>query len=126
MSTTIRIDKWLWAARFFKTRSLASHALDLGRILHNQQKAKPAQTLKLGDTIEIHNADQIWVIVVLKLQDQRGSASIAQTMYQETPESLLKRQQNAEKRRLEPEPAAEMKQKPTKRQRQQRQAAFES
>lgn len=117
MSNTIRLDKWLWAARFFKTRSLASHAVDLGRVLLNEQKTKPAHAVKLGDLIEIHQAEQIWLVEVLQLLDVRGSAPIAQTMYAETPESQKQRQQQVEKRRYQNEPSALISQRPTKRQR---------
>lgn len=119
MSDDVRIDKWLWAARFFKTRSLATHALDLGRVLKNQQKIKPAHGVKLGDVIEIHLAEQIWEIEVLKSSDVRGSASVAQTMYRETQASTEKRALAVEKRKFQPEPSAALAGRPTKRQRRQ-------
>ena len=119
MSDDVRIDKWLWAARFFKTRSLATHALDLGRVLQNQQKIKPAHGVKLGDVIEIHLAEQIWEIEVLKSSDVRGSASVAQTMYRETQASTEKRALAVEKRKFQPEPSAALAGRPTKRQRRQ-------
>lgn len=119
MSDDVRIDKWLWAARFFKTRSLATHALDLGRVLQNQQKIKPAHGVKLGDVIEIHLAEQIWEIEVLKSSDVRGSASVAQTMYRETQASAEKRALAVEKRKFQPEPSAALAGRPTKRQRRQ-------
>lgn len=114
-----RIDKWLWAARFFKTRSLASNAVELGRVLQNEQRVKPAHALKIGDLLEIHHAEQVWTIEVIRILDVRGAASIAQTMYAETAESIAKRQQRAEHRRLHAEPAAQLQQRPTKRQRRQ-------
>lgn len=114
-----RIDKWLWAARFFKTRSLASNAVELGRVLQNEQRVKPAHAVKVGDLLEIHHAEQVWTIEVLRILDVRGAASIAQTMYAETAESIAKRQQRAEHRRLHTEPAAQLQQRPTKRQRRQ-------
>ena len=114
-----RIDKWLWAARFFKTRSLASQAVELGRVLQNQQRIKPAHAVKIGDLLEIHHADQIWQVEVCRILDVRGSASIAQTMYAETAESSEKRRQKAELRRFQTEPAAHLPQRPTKRQRRQ-------
>lgn len=116
---TTRIDKWLWAARFFKTRSLASNAVELGRVLQNELRVKPAHAVKIGDLLEIHHADQIWQIEVVKIIEVRGSASIAQTMYVETAESIAKRQQKAELRRFQTEPAAQLQQRPTKRQRRQ-------
>jgi ribosome-associated heat shock protein Hsp15 len=119
MSDDIRIDKWLWAARFFKTRSLAINAVDLGRVLQNQQRIKPAHGVKLGDFIEVHHADQVWEVEVLRLLEVRGSASIAQTMYQETVASAEKRALVAETRKFQPEPAAGLVGRPTKRQRRQ-------
>lgn len=119
MSDDIRIDKWLWAARFFKTRSLATNALDLGRVLQNQQRVKPAHGVKLGDFIEVHHAEQVWEVEVLRLLETRGSASIAQTMYQETMASAEKRALVNEKRKFQPEPAAGLVGRPTKRQRRQ-------
>ena len=119
MSDDIRIDKWLWAARFFKTRSLATNAVDLGRVLQNQQRIKPAHNLKLGDVIEVHHADQVWEVEVLRVLEVRGSASIAQTMYQETVASAEKRALAIEKRKFQPEPSASLVGRPTKRQRRQ-------
>ncbi|QJQ06955.1 RNA-binding S4 domain-containing protein [Undibacterium piscinae] len=119
MSENIRIDKWLWAARFFKTRSLATHAVDLGRVLQNQQRVKPAHTVKLGDLIEVHQGDQVWQITVVRILDVRGSASVAQTMYQETEESIAKRVLAAENKKLYQEPGAVLARRPTKRERRQ-------
>jgi ribosome-associated heat shock protein Hsp15 len=124
MSEHLRIDKWLWAARFFKTRSLATNAVDLGRVLQNEQRIKPAHAVKIGDLIQIHIAEQIWHVEVLRLLEVRGSASVAQTMYQETPESLAKRQQLAENRRFQHEPSAQLSERPTKRQRRKLDAIF--
>lgn len=120
-STTIstRLDKWLWAARFFKTRSLATNAIELGRVLQNEQRVKPAHAVKVGDTLEIHHAEQIWTIEVLRILEVRGSATIAQTMYLESEASIAKRQQRAEHRRLHTEPAAQLLHRPTKKQRRQ-------
>lgn len=119
LTTSLRIDKWLWAARFFKTRSLACNAVELGRVLQNEQRVKPAHNLKVGDLLEIHQADQIWGVEVIKLSDVRGSATVAQTLYAETAESQLRRQQRAENRRYQQEPAAQISERPTKRQRRQ-------
>jgi ribosome-associated heat shock protein Hsp15 len=117
--TATRIDKWLWAARFFKTRSLATNAVELGRVLQNEERVKPAHAVKVGDVLEIHHAEQVWTIEVVRILEVRGAASIAQTMYAETAESITKRQQRAEHRRLHTEPAAQLQQRPTKRQRRQ-------
>lgn len=117
--TNTRIDKWLWAARFFKTRSLATNAVELGRVLQNEQRIKPAHAVRVGDMLEIHHAEQIWQVEVLRILEVRGSATIAQTMYAETAASIAKRQQKSEQKRLHTEPAANLQQRPTKRQRRQ-------
>jgi ribosome-associated heat shock protein Hsp15 len=107
MSESIRIDKWLWAARFFKTRSLASNAVDLGRILHNEVKVKPARLIKVGDIIQVQKDDVEWTIEVMRILENRGNAAIAQTMYEETSDSVKARLLSAEKRKFEPEPSAQ-------------------
>lgn len=117
--TTVRLDKWLWASRFFKTRSLATHEIELGRILCNELKVKPAHAVKVGDLLSIHKEQQVWEVEVLRLLEVRGSASIAQTMYAETTASLKNRQQQAEQRRFQTEPGALLKERPSKRQRRQ-------
>ncbi len=119
MSDSARIDKWLWAARFFKTRSLATQAVELGRVLQNQQRIKPAHAVKLGDMIEIHQAEQVWQLQVTRILDVRGSATMAQTMYAETAASVLQRAQATENKKYQQEPAASMTRKPTKRERRQ-------
>lgn len=119
MSDNVRIDKWLWAARFFKTRTLATHAVELGRVSQNALRVKPSHTVKLGDLIEIHQAEQVWQIEVLRLLEVRGSASVAQTMYQETAESAAKRALVVESKKLYQEPGAILARRPTKRERRQ-------
>ena len=116
--TGIRLDKWLWAARFFKTRALATAACDAGRVSCNAQPAKPSRNLKLNDLLQIRNEAGDFEIHVLALSDNRGSAAIAQTLYAETDVSKLGRQQAAEARKLNPElfPAAS-RGKPSKRDR---------
>jgi ribosome-associated heat shock protein Hsp15 len=84
---TVRIDKWLWAARFFKTRALASKACDLGRILFNGQTAKPAREIHVGDRLKITNEGGDFNVEVLQLSEVRGPAAVAQTLYRETDES---------------------------------------
>lgn len=81
---SVRIDKWLWAARFFKTRALASKACDLGRVLYNGLRAKPAREVKVGDRLRIENEGGIWEIDVLLLNEMRGPSAVAQTLYLET------------------------------------------
>jgi ribosome-associated heat shock protein Hsp15 len=95
-----RIDKWLWAARFFKTRELASKACEMGRIESNGVRAKPAREVRIGDMLRIKNEAAEWEIEVLALSRQRGSASIAQTLYRETEASIELRRNAAEERRL--------------------------
>ena len=82
--TSVRIDKWLWAARFFKTRALASRACDLGRILSKGQPAKPAREVHVGDMLRVTNEGGDFEIEVLLLSEVRGPASVAQTLYRET------------------------------------------
>jgi ribosome-associated heat shock protein Hsp15 len=98
--TGTRIDKWLWAARFFKTREQASKACELQRVLSNQQPAKPAREVRIGDMLHIKNEGGEFDVEVLALSQQRGSASIAQTLYRETDESKEARRKAAEERKL--------------------------
>src|ERR1700728_4147940 len=85
--TSVRMDKWLWAARFFKTRSLAARACELGRIQSNGQPAKAARDVRIGDMLRVTNEGGEFHIEVLLLGEVRGPASVAQTMYRETDES---------------------------------------
>jgi ribosome-associated heat shock protein Hsp15 len=95
-----RIDKWLWAARFFKTRELASKACEMNRVESNGLRAKPAREVRLGDMLQIKNEGGEWQVEVLALSHQRGSAAIAQTLYRETEQSIEARRKAAEERRL--------------------------
>ncbi len=115
----MRLDKWLWASRFFKTRSLASDAVDGGKVKLNGSTTKPAKDVKIGDRLYIHAGEQDWEIVVLGLNEQRRPASEAQLLYQETPDSVQRRARAAELRTLAPVPPPEQKGRPTKRDRQQ-------
>jgi ribosome-associated heat shock protein Hsp15 len=90
--TSVRIDKWLWAARFFKTRSLASRACDLGRIQSNAQPAKAAREVRIGDMLRVTNEGGDFEVEVLQLSDTRGPAAVAQTLYRETDASRTLRQ----------------------------------
>jgi ribosome-associated heat shock protein Hsp15 len=114
---TTRIDKWLWAARFFKTRSLATDAVERGRVRLNDERCKPARNLKVGDLLDIDNGSSEWQVRVLGLSDQRGPAPVAQLLYEETPSSVQRREQAADKRKLFAEPADEIRGRPTKRDR---------
>jgi ribosome-associated heat shock protein Hsp15 len=97
--TSVRIDKWLWAARFFKTRALAARACDLGRIHWNNQPAKPAREVRVGNMLRITNDGGDFEVEVLALSDTRGPASVAQTLYRETETSRQLRQKVAAERR---------------------------
>lgn len=111
-----RIDKWLWAARFFKTRSLASAAVDAGKIRVNGQRVKPARELRVGDLIAITAAEQ-WEITVFGLSNQRGPAPQARLLYEETPASVAAREKARESRHILADPAADRPGRPTKRDR---------
>lgn len=116
----LRLDKWLWAARLYKTRSLAADEVDRGRVRVNGQPVKPARELRAGDQVEIRHEAVRRVLVVQGLSATRGPAPLAQALYTETPESLAARQQAAEARRLAAEPALTIEQgRPTKRDRRQ-------
>ena len=115
----MRLDKWLWVARFYKTRSLAATAVDGGKVKVNQCAAKPAKDLKIGDLIQLRAGEQDWAITVQAFNDHRRPAVEAQQLYQETSESALKRAQAAELRALSPTPDQEQKGRPTKRDRRQ-------
>lgn len=113
----VRIDKWLWAARFFKTRSLATDAVDTGRVRLDGERIKPARAVKIDDKLTIDNGADRWEVVVLGISDQRTAAPIARTLYQETEDSILRRENDQEARRLFPEPGSSIKGRPTKRDR---------
>ena len=100
MSAGLRVDKWLWAARFFKTRSLATAACDAGHVLANSQAAKPSRVLKAGDVLQVKNEGGEYTVEVLLLSDQRGSAAVAATLFQETEASRELRAKVAEARRV--------------------------
>jgi ribosome-associated heat shock protein Hsp15 len=97
--TSVRIDKWLWAARFFKTRALAARACDLGRIRSNGQSAKPARDVRIGDMLRVTNDGGEFEVQVLLLSEIRGPATVAQTLYRETETSKESRQKAAAERK---------------------------
>jgi len=115
--TGVRIDKWLWAARFFKTRSLAGRACELGRIESNGQAAKAAREVKIGDRLHVKNDGGDFQVEVLALSEMRGPAAIAQTLYQETEASRELRLKLAEARKAMPQVEAQREGKPSKRDR---------
>ncbi len=100
MTDSVRIDKWLWATRFYKTRSLAAESVSGGKVHLNGQRVKPAKGVKIGDRLEIRRGYDLFVVEVVGLATRRGPASVARTMYQETEESRQRREQEAEMRRL--------------------------
>jgi ribosome-associated heat shock protein Hsp15 len=96
----VRVDKWLWAARFFKTRSLATRAVNGGLVHVNDERARPSRFLRSGDKLRITRGNEEYIVVVLALHDKRGPAKVATTLYEETPESLKARERSREQRRL--------------------------
>ena len=115
----IRIDKWLWAARFFKTRSLATDAVNGGKIRLNGATTKPARDVKPGDRLEIFNGETRWTVSVVALSEKRGPAVEARQLYEETAESVAAREAEQSRRKFEHEPAADLHGRPTKRDRRQ-------
>ncbi len=116
----LRLDKWLWAARFYKTRSLATDEIGKGRISVNTQSAKPSREVRVGDHIELRQGPLVRCVVVMGLSESRGPAPAAQALYAETEESIAAREKAARERRESPEPALAIDQgRPTKRDRRQ-------
>jgi ribosome-associated heat shock protein Hsp15 len=115
--TGVRMDKWLWAARFFKTRTLAAKACELGRVESNGQQAKPSREVHAGDRLQVKNDSGIFQIEVLLLSELRGPAPVAQTLYRETEESREARLKLAEERRTMPHFETEREGRPSKRDR---------
>jgi|SRR5579864_8964349 len=113
----VRIDKWLWAARFFKTRSLAGRACELGRIDSNGQPAKPAREVRVGDLLRVKNQSGEFQVEVLALSEMRGPAPVAQTLYRETEASRELRLKLAEERKTMPRVESTREGKPSKRDR---------
>ncbi len=112
-----RIDKWLWAARFFKTRSLATDAVDKGKVRLEGERTKPAHHVKPGDLVLIDNGATAWEVTVRALAEVRGSATAAQLLYLETPASVARRANQTLQNRLYREPGTTLKRRPTKRDR---------
>jgi ribosome-associated heat shock protein Hsp15 len=97
----VRIDRWLWAARFFKTRSLAKAAVEGGKVHLENSRVKPSKEVQVGQRLEIRRGDTVQVVIIETLSEQRGSATIAQTLYTETPESIEQREVRKSVRRME-------------------------
>ena len=115
----MRIDKWLWAARFYKTRSLASQAVDAGHVKLNGHAVKPARDVQTGDTLEIAAGDAVWTVIVRGLNAQRRPAPEARELYEETVDSSERRAAEKENRRLAPVPGSDLRGRPTKKARRQ-------
>ena len=116
-SARLRIDKWLWAARFFKTRSMASDAVEKGRVRIGGANVKPSKDVRVGDLVEIEIEQVLWQVNVLGICEVRGPAPIAQTLYAETDAGREKRVAESERRKTYREPAAALQGRPTKRDR---------
>ena len=113
----MRVDKWLWAARFFKTRSLAQQAIEAGRVKLNDARVKSSHSLKVDDAVSVRVGDFEWQVVVKAPSDKRGPAEQARKLYEETEASRSERERRLNLRRWGAEPAAELKGRPTKRNR---------
>jgi ribosome-associated heat shock protein Hsp15 len=113
----MRLDKWLWAARWFKTRGLAQQAIASGSVRLFDERTKPAQALKVGDLLEIRISDTVWQVRVEALSDRRGPAVQARKLYAESEASRAERERRADLRRWGADPAAALKGRPTKRDR---------
>jgi ribosome-associated heat shock protein Hsp15 len=114
----VRLDKWLWAARFYKTRSLAVEEIAKGRVSVNGQPAKPARSLRASDRVEMRRDGVTRTVVVRAVSEARGPAPVAQQLYEETPESVAERQKQAQERRFAADPSHSIEQgRPTKRDR---------
>jgi len=110
----VRIDKWLWAARFFKARGAATAAVAGGRVRVNGERAKPSKPVRAGDVVEVVIGTERRTVNVLEVAERRGSATVAATLYAETPESLAAREQHAVERRLARPLGADLGARPTK------------
>ena len=113
----MRLDKWLWAARFFKTRSLAQQAIAAGQVKLNNARTKPSHELRVGDSLSIRKEDLSWTLSVRGLSERRGPSGQARLLYEEAAESMAERERRADLRRWGAEPSAQLKGRPTKRDR---------
>jgi ribosome-associated heat shock protein Hsp15 len=113
----IRFDKWLWAARFYKTRSLAAQAIDAGQARVGDERVKPARALRPGETVSVRKSGFVWVVEIVALSDRRGGAADAAKLYRETVASLKAREELLQQRRAEREATPQFPGRPTKRQR---------
>ena len=112
---SVRLDKWLWAARFYKTRTLATAAINAGEVRVARERVKPARDVKPGDELQVRRGDDVMDVVVRELSSVRAAAPVAQRLYEETDESRQRRARAAERRALAREPALDIRGRPTKR-----------
>ncbi len=117
MDSSVRLDKWLWAARFFKTRSVAREAVSGGKVHLNGNRAKPGRSLNLGDELRIQRGEEEFIITVVELSLRRGPAVVARALYEESEENRIGREKLAEERKLENQHHAMPERRPDKRQR---------
>ncbi len=117
MDSTTRLDKWLWAARFFKTRSMAREAVAGGKVHLNGNRAKPGRTLNIGDELRIQRGEDVYTITIAELTGTRGPAAVAVTLYEESEENRQQREKLATERKLAHEQRATRERRPDKRQR---------
>jgi len=117
MESSVRLDKWLWAARFFKTRSVARDAVSGGKVHLNGNRAKPGRTINIGDELRIQRGEEEFVITIVEPSTRRGPAAVARTLYEESDESRSRREKLAEERKLERQQHATRERRPDKRQR---------
>jgi ribosome-associated heat shock protein Hsp15 len=116
---SVRIDKWLWAARFFKTRSLAQQAVEGGKVKLNGERTKPAKEVRTGDQLAIHIGAYEWRVGVVQLSDRRGPAAVARRLYEEDETSRARRTEQVALRRFVSDPGSDRRGRPTKRERRQ-------
>jgi len=115
----VRIDKWLWAARFYKTRSAAQQAVEGGKVRLNGERTKPAKELRSGDQLAIHIGPYEWLVTVTRLSDKRGPAAVARTLFEEDAASCARREEQIALRRFAADPGHDRSGRPTKRERRQ-------
>jgi ribosome-associated heat shock protein Hsp15 len=111
---SVRIDKWLWAARFFRSRGAATAAVVGGRVHVNSARVKPSKEIRATDTVEVKVGEVRWTVVVIGVTNKRGPAPVAATLYEETAESLAGRERHAAERKLARPPGADLGPRPTK------------
>lgn len=114
---SVRLDKWLWAARFYKTRSVARSMVEGGKVHYNGQRSKPSKIVELGASIRLRQGNEEKTVIIEKISDQRRGAPEAQTLYNETQDSIVKREENAQKHKLNALHSPSPERRPDKKQR---------